>query len=475
MPVPITYYVNVSVTLQGAGTAAAKFGTPLFLNDHSSVDSAVLLGPYSSLSDVTDAGFSTSSPFYNWASAVTSQNPRPQSFYSGLLAAGDVTASLDAIEAFDPASWYMINMESRASADILDLAAWTESRRKLAMAQSNDPSLLDPTTGMSFSAQFGGTPTDGDYDLIFTGFGLGSPVTVTVTRAAGTPATNDDLAAAMETALDTAEAGPLNGVLVTGSPSATTDTVVFDTVDGLIGTVTTAAPGAGTLTATVTDADIGSQLFANQYTRTALVYNSSDTVYLDGAWTSRCLGFDLDVKKGVWAYKQLNGVSGSTLTNAQAQALRNVNANYFAAAQATSGLNTPVFTAQGWVPFGTAGAGRRIDVMSTLDLTHARFEEDLINVLLRETHGVPYDDAGINRFVAAIKDRFSRLVAAGHYTNFIVPEGQPDAGTLTPSVTAPLLSETTTSERASRTLTIQGLAYLRSGIERVVFSVEVRE
>ncbi|NJK32971.1 MAG: hypothetical protein HC927_11490 [Deltaproteobacteria bacterium] len=61
-------------------------------------------------------------------------------------------------------------MESRDDADILAVAALVQAQRKIFLAQSNAPSLLD-NGGPAYTATFGGTPADGTYRLTFTGFG----------------------------------------------------------------------------------------------------------------------------------------------------------------------------------------------------------------------------------------------------------------------------------------------------------------
>ncbi len=190
---------------------------------------------------------------------------------------------------------------------------------------------------------------------------------------------------------------------------------------------------------------------------------------------SRCFGFDLDTRKGGWSYKRLSGVAGTDLTDAQVAALRAVNCNYFAPAVATSGTAIGAFTAQGWVGYGDAGAGRRIDVTTSIDWLKARLEERLFGVLLTETHDVPFTDAGINRFAAAASDVCNLGIAAGHLVKFIVPSDQEFAGQQTPLIIVPKLSETTTTQRTNRELTFQLVVYLRSSIERVVLNVTVRQ
>lgn len=475
----ITHYVNVSVSLEGVGPQPAGFGSPVFVTEHA-LELARLAGPFTTAADVLDAGHASGSPAHAFALALLAQQPHPRQFYIGRQDSGDasVSSALDAILAVNPGAWYAAAIESRDSADILSLATWTEAQRKIALAQSNDASLLSGA-GPSFSALFGGTVADGTYILTFTGFGLVSPVAVTVTRTAGTPATIALLAADMRTALTTALGAGLAGVLAPGSIGGSAETVLFAIVDGLAsGTVTssgTAVASTADLTVATVDADVASALFRGQYTRTALAYHPTDTDRLDAAWLSRCLAFDLDQRKGGWAYKRLVGVEGTNLTNAQISALRAVNCNYFAPAVSSAGQPIGALTAQGWVGSGAAGAGRRIDVTTSLDYMHARLEEALVDVLLRATHDVPFDDAGINQFYTAARRVAGRSVAAGHLVPTIVPEGEDQAGTQTPSIIMPRYRDTTTTQRVSRELTFSMLAYLRSSIERVIFNVEIRQ
>lgn len=478
----IQHYVEISVALQGVGPQPAGFGVPIFVSDHA-VTANRLDGPYTSLAAMVTAGFVSGSSEHTWGTAIFSQQPRARSVYIGRRDGGDanLTASLDAILAVDPGAWYCINLESRTAADIALLAAWTEAQAKIAIAQSNDASLL-AGEGPSYQAVVEGVATDGTYVLDFTGFGLAVPVAVSTTRAGGTPATNALLGDALRAALVTAATGPggsLFGEVVLASIGGTGATITWRMTPGLAsGTVVasgTAVASTGDLTVTIPDPAIGETLFRNQYTRTALVYHATDAEYLDGSWTSRCLAFDLDTQKGAWAQKQLNGIEGADLTDAQVTNLRAINCNYFADAAMTAGGVVTAFTAQGWMPSGTAGAGRRIDVTTSLDWLQARLEEAGADTLLRETHDIPYTDAGINRFATAFSGVFGVGVAAGHLMEFVVPAGEDQENTRTPFLDVPKLSETTAAERIARTLSITGLVYLRSGIEKVSLAVTVNQ
>ncbi len=154
MTVPITEFVDVNITVGGASVEAFSFGTLLGVFPHTlNVDRQN--GPYFSLQEVIDAGFtSAAEPAVNaWATTVFAQRsngPTVDSVIIGLQAAadaGDWTVTMDAIEADDPQSWYITNISSRTDADVEDVAAWTAARFKIFIAQTSSAALLAGTGG----------------------------------------------------------------------------------------------------------------------------------------------------------------------------------------------------------------------------------------------------------------------------------------------------------------------------------------
>lgn len=481
MSASILNHVDVDVSLEGTGPVAASFGTPMLVHEHS-VETERLAGPFESVADVIDYGFLAGSPPALFAAAITAQQPRVREFYVGRQAASDanLAATMDAILAVNPGAWYCAMHEDRTADNLLALAAWIEaaSAPKIALLQSNDASILSGE-GPSYNALFEGTVADGTYVLTFTGFGLASPVTVTTTRAAGTPATLALVADAFRTQLTTQAGTDLADVVELASIGGASPNVSFRIVDGLpTGTVVasgTAVASTADLTVTVTDADVASRLFDLQYTRSALLYHATDAEFLDAAWASRCLSANLDQRKLVWAYKRPVGYEAAELNNAEVAALRAVNCNYFAPAVMSSGNPVQAFTAQGWVGSGEPGAGRRIDTTITLDWSKSRLEEVFMGILLREPNSIPFDDAGMNRFAAGARGHFATGLAAKHYLEFVVPEGEDREFTRTPALFVPKLSTLTTAQRQSRTFSFTGLAYLAESIEKVTFSLAARQ
>ncbi|MEB3269974.1 MAG: hypothetical protein VKJ09_15645, partial [Leptolyngbya sp.] len=322
MASPITNHVNVTVSLEGSGVQPAGFGNILVVCQTTVGGTADrVAGPFSSMSDVTSYGFTSSDAFYKACSAAFSQSPRVRKIYLGRRLAGDanVTATLNACQAANGSVWYGVLNESNTDAEILEVAAWCESRFKLAVCQTDSTAALNGT-GQVYTITIGGTPADGGYELDFSGAGITGTATVTTTRTGGSPATNVLIATALAAELTTqnATSGSIEGVLTSitdnldGSITITADrTLALLTVNNGV------APSGASVTIATTDNDVARRMFDAQYTRTALIYHDDDSEWLDAAWMSRCLSFNLDQKKGIWAFKTISGVPSVSLTSAQ--------------------------------------------------------------------------------------------------------------------------------------------------------------
>lgn len=108
-----------------------------------------------------------------------------------------------------------------------------------------------PAFPQAFDATFGGTETDGTYRFRFDHSSLPSPVDVDIVRAAGTPATNADLAAQAESQLE-ANLQLIPLLASANDNGAVSEVRTYAGVTGL--TLATSAPSPGTLnTADVSD------------------------------------------------------------------------------------------------------------------------------------------------------------------------------------------------------------------------------
>lgn len=143
----VVEHVNITISVAGALTQRAGFQVPMGIFQFAS-PTPRQNGPYTSAAEVTAAMPSVSAAIA-WATAVFSQSPSIPRLMIGRRDAADATwtATMDAIEAANPAGWYAHNVESRTEADILLVAAWTESRRKIFGAQTSDAAVLAGTAG----------------------------------------------------------------------------------------------------------------------------------------------------------------------------------------------------------------------------------------------------------------------------------------------------------------------------------------
>lgn len=150
MTVPITEFVDVDVTVADAAAERFSFGNLMGIFDHS-VNANRQNGPYSSLDEVVDAGFTSvaAADVHAWATAVFAQDDGVDQVMIGLKAGGDATwtATLDAVYAADPDSWYITNVDTRVEADLNLVAAWIEAHDKIAIVQSDDAGILAGTGG----------------------------------------------------------------------------------------------------------------------------------------------------------------------------------------------------------------------------------------------------------------------------------------------------------------------------------------
>ena len=176
--------VVVNITVGAAPIAAFAFGIPLLATTHS-VSPDRMIGPFTAPSELVDAGFAGNAPAVQWATALMSQRPRPTRFMIGRRDVGDanLTESLDEIESEGAGAWYATFIDTRTYADIAALAAWTEPRLKVAIAQASNEELVggagDDFAGLAETGYHQTAliyhPTDAEYlDGAWGGRGLGA-------------------------------------------------------------------------------------------------------------------------------------------------------------------------------------------------------------------------------------------------------------------------------------------------------------
>lgn len=144
--------VRVNITQESSAVSRAGFNTLLVIPAAAHAVFAGRTQEFSGssiLQDMVTAGFAETDQAYLQASAALAQRPRHSKIKVGRIDAADanLTASMNAIEAEDP-DFYGFVHGSRAEADILELAAWTESNgRHLYGAQTEDAAVTAETAG----------------------------------------------------------------------------------------------------------------------------------------------------------------------------------------------------------------------------------------------------------------------------------------------------------------------------------------
>lgn len=133
--------VNITITRETQAVTRAGFGTPMVASVHTVF--AERLRYYSSLSALVSDGFLTTSATYKAVAAALGQNPAPVRVGVGRKDAAETWAdALTAIKNYDN-NWYGLVVTSRVAADILAVAAWVETERKVYSAASGDAGIID--------------------------------------------------------------------------------------------------------------------------------------------------------------------------------------------------------------------------------------------------------------------------------------------------------------------------------------------
>ena len=142
--------VNVVIDVQTQTVAQANFGTPLIVSQFLTSKTSPAFTrarEYASLTEMTADGWVSGDDVYKAARAVFSQNPRPTSVIVGRRDAGDAdwAAALNAIQLENDA-WYAIVMVPAVALErddeIIEIAAWTETAKKIFFAQSDTAGII---------------------------------------------------------------------------------------------------------------------------------------------------------------------------------------------------------------------------------------------------------------------------------------------------------------------------------------------
>jgi hypothetical protein len=141
--------VNVQITRQTAAVSEQGFGTALFVGEATVINTTERIRYYDSLEAVAD-DFGPATKEYDAALAYFSQQPSPRLMAIGRrdgVTPETYTEALDAIREVSD-DWYGLAIESRSTAQQLEVATWAEANEKLFATADNDTNIVNQAQGV---------------------------------------------------------------------------------------------------------------------------------------------------------------------------------------------------------------------------------------------------------------------------------------------------------------------------------------
>lgn len=369
MTTPISEYVSVVVSVGDTAVDVEAFDIPAIFDEFaepSAWDTDQRSASYSSIEAVA-VDFATTTKVYKAAAAMFTSNRRPKTIKIIRADSGDanITASLNAIQAADPA-WYGLVSCYRVEADLNEIAAWVEASttKHIFLACSEDTGIPDSGSTTDIAADWEAAAYnrsgllyhhEGGKDVTDASLTVGTGI-ATVTKA------NHGLRVGDLVTISGAAKTQANGnKVVLTTPLSSTFTV----------DATGASDGA--------DGNNGSIVYFARYS------------FPESRW----MGYGLSAEPGQedWAFKSLSGqtpVPADLLTLAQQQTIRGKNANVYTS-----------LGGSGRTQVGKMGSGRFIDVQVGIDWLEARIAEAILARRINSPK-IPYTQAGINSLIGDI-------------------------------------------------------------------------
>lgn len=331
----------------------------------------------------------------------------------------NITTELAAMKASNP-DWYCLLLSSHTEKDVLRAAGYIQTQRKIYIAASQASDIINPerhVQTLTFDANFVSLNV---INLTIAGIPVAT-TTFTTNQATTLNLLATNIAAHVK----------VFSATVTGLHQITITAEDYDVLLLITGILVTlgGSQAVGTLATTVDPTtDLGSQLKALSYDRTALFYHSTaDASYPEAAWAGGLL--PEDAGSVTWFAKRLRGIAVDTLSTAQvAKALGN---------------NVTIYEEIGSVGFtrdGKTASGRFIDVRMGVDYVQARMEENIFSRIVN-LKKIPYTDQG-----ATIIENEIRFTLDDGIEKSILAKDPPY------TVSVPKVASVSSNDRANRLL-----------------------
>lgn len=447
--------VNISINLRSPSVTSAGFGIPLTMSVHTTF--AERLRIYTSAADMLTDGFTVGSAEYLIVNTMFSQVKRPERVIVGRrntptaqignygLAADTYTGNV--VITINGAASTFVASSSSASVVITGLLAELATnaevvagRVSVASGAGNSVDVTSLVAGVSFT--LAGT------------YSIQSNITIT------TPTPNVGIAE--DLALVSAENDDWYALLIPERDRNNifeTATRVQSLTKLFLAQSADAAVVAASFDSGDPSTDIASELFALNFFRTSLWYDSDSSSQLAAAVAGRNLP---EVAGSItWAYTTLVGVSVVSLTTTQESNLLTKNGNSYGESSGAS------FTFFGQVSDSTF---RFIDVLRGQDQLVARIEENM-TALLIIVGKIQFTQRGMDQLEEPIRSALVQGVTDGY-----IAETRIDlAGDTVPgfSVQAPNVADISAIDKAARAITASNPIVFDAQIAGAVHTINV--
>lgn len=455
MAANIERIVDFTVTKDSASVSQQGFGTLLGVHQVDVGVQAARFATYSSLAEMTAAGFTATDRAYLWAQVVFSQSPRPPTVAIGRRIPGVAETENVQITADAAGDWVFDFSDGDSTKSYTVTSAGGD---EVALAEAARAAIgADATAFVTVPA---GPIAVDNFD--WTAAIAGTDITLTITPAGGgtfvqTPGTANTPAEDITVCLNAIEAEV--------EPLDDKDFYLFtiDTRSDADLTAAAAWAGARSMTKffcgqtndpdmlTGTTPNIGTVLGDLSYANVWLGWKAGDAEFFDAGMAAYAAAADLDAENGqiTWALQELRGVSVSALSGSEIDNIAASNGEVYIR-----------IAGRGVTQKGKAVSGEFADVQTTIAWTNARTQEAVFAVLATEPRKVPYTNAGIARVSSAMLGVLKAGVKNGHFSS-----DDPDL----PRVTAPTSRSVSTADKNNRILrNVIGNALLAGAIHTVL-------
>lgn len=398
--------ITLTISRATQSVSRASFGTPGIVSEFAAAKTSPAFdryAEYASLTEMTDAGWSTTDKEYIRVQKIFSQNPKPSKVMIGRKKPATETVetwtqALAAIQS-QTQDWYTFTINPTGKASVTFDIDFVASNSILATINGVvcDPVIFstDQQTTMGLLK----TEIEGHAGLTDTIVTIGAAPyrTMTIEMESG------DITTAT--------------IVTTLGASQPVATITFTEQDDVLEVAAWAETQKKIFLHTDNDAtiitngtsDLAYQLKALDYDRTGIAYHpnlvSSDQFLME-AWEGKML--PKDPGSATWMYKSLSGITTVSLTSSQRTFALGKNCNIYTATASV-----------GMTEKGQVVSGEYIDIIRGIDWLEATIQETIFSTLIN-VDKVPYTSDGIAVVEGLLKSALDEGVRKGVLASYVV-------------------------------------------------------